>query len=218
MRLDVNTASVIKFTDKLEQISKSALPVAVRLTLNSAAFETKRLVPIVASSNFITRNKSFFRSLTIVNKAGGWDINSMQSEVGLNNTKDKVVSGLERQESGGIIKGRGLIAMDTARVSKNHNKKISGANQLRNIKLSNSRRKGTGTGFVMIKKGNKGTIFKTKSNGGKRNLIPLYSFSKGRQVSIKRSPFMEPASLKAQQRIPFLFIKEAEKQIKRHLK
>ena len=218
MRLDVNTAQVIKFTDKLEQISRSALPVAVRMTLNSAAFETKRLVPIVASSKFITRNKSFFRSLTIVNKAGGWDINSMQSEVGLNNTKDKVVSGLEKQESGGTIKGRGLIAMDTARVSKNHNKKISTANHLKNIHLSKSRKKGTGTGFVIIKKGNKGTIFKTKSSGGKRNLIPLYSFSKGRQVSIKRSPFMEPASLRAQQRIPFLFIKEAEKQIKRHLK
>lgn len=218
MQLDVNTAQVIKFTDKLDKISRSALPVAVRQTLNNAAFETKRLVPIISSGKFITRNKSFFRSLTIVNKAGGFDINTMSSEIGISNVKDKIASGLEKQEYGGTIKSRNLIAMDGARTSGNNAKSIKKINNLSNIKLNKSKKKGTGTGFVMIKKGNKGTVFATKGKGKKNSLTPIYSYSKGRSVPIKRTPFMEPASIRAQERIPFLFIKEAEKQIKKHLR
>lgn len=218
MQLDVNTAEVIRFTDKLDKLSRSALPVAVRGTLNNAAFETKKEVPNIASSKFITRNKSFFRSFTLVNKAGGFNINSMQSEVGISNVKSKIADGLEKQELGGSIRNRNLIAMDQSRVSGSHEKKIKSINRLSALTVSKGRRKGTGTGVIMIKKGNKGTIFSVKKKGKKSSLTPLYSYLKGRNVQIKKRPFMEPASEKAQNKIPAFFIKEAEKQIKKYWK
>lgn len=218
MQLDVNIAKVIQFTDKLDKVSRSALPVAVRSTLNNAAFETKKQVPLSASSVFITRNKSFFRSSTLVNKAGGFNINSMQAEVGISTQKNKIAEGLEKQETGGNIRNRNLIAMDQARVSGSHQKVIKTANRLNAIRISKTKKKGTGTGVIMIKKGNKGTVFSVKNKRGKSSLTPLYSYSKGRQVQIKKRPFMAPASEFAQKQIPNFFIQEAEKQLKKYLK
>lgn len=218
MRVEVDSKELVKFTAKLDKLHRSALPNAVRNTLNNAAFETKIEIPKTASSKFITRNKSFFKSMTLVNKARGFDINQMQSEVGISNRKDKIASGLTKQELGGNIKDRSLIAMDQARVSSNKNKIVRNSNKLNNITISKNKKKGTGTGFVMIKKGTKGTIFQTKKSGKKNNLLPLYSYSKGRSVNIKRTPFIEPSALKVQHRIPAFYVNEALKQMKKYMK
>jgi hypothetical protein len=217
MRIDVNADELVKFTSKLDKINRSALPIAVRSTLNQAAFATKKEIPIQAANNFITRNKGFFRSLTSVNKAGGFDINKMQSEVGINTSKSKVADGISKQELGGTIKDRNLIAMNQSRVSGSKDKKVRKVNNLSNIRISKTRKKGSGTGFVMLKKGTKGTIFQVKK-GKKNNLTPLYSYQKGRSVNIKRNPFIEPASIKSQNRMPAMYINEALKQIKKYMK
>ncbi|AGH07778.1 hypothetical protein CEPG_00030 [Cellulophaga phage phiSM] len=57
---NINNKEVISLTAKLERLNKSALPSAVRNTLNRAAFETKKNIPLVAASVFTTRQKSFF--------------------------------------------------------------------------------------------------------------------------------------------------------------
>lgn len=220
MRLDVNTDRVIAFTDRLESISERALPMAVKQTLNQAAFDTKKQVPITAQSLFITRNKSFFRSLTFVNMVTeSGDINKMKSEVGINSGRlPKVAEGLEAQETGGTIRDRNLIPMVQSRTSESNEKRVRKANLLKNVKISKSRRKGTGTGFIMIKKGSKGTIFSTTNRGGKRSLKPIYSYQAGRAVNVKKAPFMSMASLQSQRMLPANFIKNAERTIQRYLR
>ena len=42
MILNVNTDAVVALTNKLEKLHRSAFPVAVRSTLNSAAFDMKK--------------------------------------------------------------------------------------------------------------------------------------------------------------------------------
>lgn len=42
MQLNVNTDATVALTNKLEKLHKSAFPVAVRSTLNSAAFDMKK--------------------------------------------------------------------------------------------------------------------------------------------------------------------------------
>ena len=213
MILEVNAEAVRKVSDRLEELGKYALPNAVRNTLNSAAFDTKKRVPITASKHFTTRNKSFFRSFTLVNKAGGNNISAMRSEVGINATRQsKVAAGLEKQEFGGTIKNRNLIAMDQARTGNSADKKVKKANLLQNIKISKTRKKGSGTGFIMIKKGSKGTIFSTQ----RKKLTPIYSYQSGRGAKVHRTPFMQLSSLDAQRRIPFTYIKEGQKIIKRY--
>ena len=142
----------------------------------------------------------------------------MKSVVGINPAKNKVASGLEKQEFGGTIRDRGMIAMDPARVSGSPAKMVKKTNQLSSIKISKSRKKGTGTGYVLIKKGNKGTVFSVKKNGKKQQMTPLYSYLKNRKVNIKKSPFMLPAAQKAQIMMPNFYVKEAEKQIQKYLR
>ncbi|MBL4809315.1 MAG: hypothetical protein JKY43_04565, partial [Phycisphaerales bacterium] len=42
VEFNVNTDAVVSLTNKLEKLHKSAFPVAVRGTLNSAAFDVKQ--------------------------------------------------------------------------------------------------------------------------------------------------------------------------------
>lgn len=204
MILDVNTGNLIKYTDRLERMRNNLLPKAVRNTLNDIAFETKKEVPLVAKENFIIRNKGLFKSLIFVNKVRGLKINSMSSEVGILN-KNKISDGLAKQETGGIAQ-RGLIQMDTARISNSLERKVKQSNYLNKISLPKSRKKGSGTGFVMIQKSGKGTLFKT----GKKGLTPVYSFMKNRRIQIRKRPFIREAAERKARRIDFIFIKNAE--------
>ena len=207
MILDVNTGALIKYTDRLERMRNSLLPKAVRNTLNDIAFETKKIVPLVANENFIVRNKGIFKAFIMVNKVSSTDINSMRSEVGILN-RNKLAEGLAKQEVGGVSQ-RGLIQMDTARISNSLQRKVKSANYLNKINLPKTKKKGSGTGFVMIQKGGKGTIFKT-SGKKKQKLIPVYSFMKNRRIQIKRKPFIREAAERKSKRIDFIFIKNAE--------
>ena len=65
VKIDVNTDSLIKLTAKLENLSRSALPVAVRGTLNNAAFDVKqRTLTKSAEKNFPhLKQKRFFLKL-----------------------------------------------------------------------------------------------------------------------------------------------------------
>ena len=219
MRINVNSDEVIKFTSKLDKLHRSALPIAIRSTLNQAAFSTKKQIPIEAANNFVTRNKGFFRSLTSVNKASGFDINSMKSEVGINTSKSKLAESLSKQEMGGVIKDRNLIATNQSRVSGSKEKQVRKVNYLGNIKLPKSKKKGSGTGFVKIKAKSGMMIFSTKKGAGRKNLDKaVYSYQKGRSVSVKKNSFIEPASIKSQLRMPAMYINEALKQIKKYMK
>ena len=91
---DINTNDVIKLTNKLDELHRSALPSAVRNTLNNAAFEMKKNIPFQADKKFITRDKGFFKRMSAVNKASGFDINRMVAETGIISKDKKLAKNL----------------------------------------------------------------------------------------------------------------------------
>lgn len=141
--LNINTDAVIRHSARLEQIRKSALPSAVRGTLNDAAFDVKqRTMPAHAHTTFIKRSPNFFKANSRVEMATGNQINSMRSSVGFfsNNLRsDKgnpadnfAVKDLEQQEHGGKIAGKSFIPLDTARTG-GHASLVKPANRLTRI-------------------------------------------------------------------------------------
>ena len=145
MQINVNTKAVRNYAKKLEQLSKSALPVAIRQTLNSAAFDVKtKTMPKSATDNFVERKKTFFKATSKVEQATGFNVSSMKSTIGFKKTSGKgmgrAVEELKQQEEGGVIGGRSFIAHDKARVGKSRKKNVRPVNRttvLKNIVNSN---------------------------------------------------------------------------------
>jgi len=108
---NVNTDAAIILTAKLERLNKSAFPSAVRSSLNDASFAMKQKEILgSAKHNMKVRNPSFFRKFTGVEKAKGFNVNSMYSQVGFINTDPnpikgkKAIEGMESNEVGGTDK------------------------------------------------------------------------------------------------------------------
>lgn len=146
MILRVDSSAFKKYTKQLERISKSALPVVVRQTLNSAAFDVKtKTMPASAKESFVERSKNFLKATSKVEQAKGFNISTMKSTVGFKKTSgqgiDKAVEDLEQQESGGVIGGRSFIAHDKARVSSSRNKNVRPGNRTTAIKSPINARK-----------------------------------------------------------------------------
>jgi len=216
MAFDINTDEFIKLTVKLGNLHRAALPVAVRATLNDAAFETKALVPITASREFTIRNKSFFRAFSAVNKARGFDINSMQSEVGINASMGKdTAEGLAQQEKGGIVSGRKLVPFDAARIGGSNQRQVRKKHKLAQIKFTQpGRQRVGGINYLLIKKGSTGFLFEIM----KTKLKPLYFWRDDRKSKVEKSPFMAPASMIARNKIPGFYKRNAERQFNRVLR
>lgn len=216
MKLNVNTDASIQLTARLEKLSKSAFPSAVRNTLNETAFKTKSLVPKKASQNFTIRQKNLFTRFVLVDKAQGFNVNQMSSKVGIDaNTKSKLAEGLEKQEKGGVIQGSKLIAHDKARVSGSSKKKVRKGNY--KSVVSNVSKKGKrikGSKYVMIGKGSKRTIFEVKN----KKLNPLYNVRNTDKSRVKSRPFMLPSARLAASKMEDVYKKQAEFQFKKHLK
>lgn len=143
MILNINTDAVIRHSARLEQLRKSALPSAVRGTLNDLAFDVKqRTMPAHAHTEFVKRSPNFFKANSRVEMATGNQINSMHSTVGFfsNNLRsDKgnpadnyAVKDLEQQEHGGKIAGKSFIPLDTARTG-GYSTLVKPANRLTRI-------------------------------------------------------------------------------------
>ena len=112
MKFNVDTNEVIVFTNKLEKLSKSAFPNAVRGTLNGLGFDVKKnTMPEVAEKTFVTRRKNFLKASSRVEMARGFSLNSMETKVGFVPFKgpNEAVQDLEQQEHGGKIGGRSLL-------------------------------------------------------------------------------------------------------------
>jgi hypothetical protein len=245
---DVNTEASIQLTAKLGKLHKSAFPVAVRGTLNDAAFKTKKLIPKAANSKFTTRQKNLFNSFTTVEKSPNtFDLRKMKSKVGIKNTTtrtDKLTDGLVAQETGGTIKGRKLVPLDSSRTGENRSSKISKMNRFNNFQKKTPRRKinsgpGTkksrfvrhvmsaameGANHVTISEGGKGIMYRIdsvkrlKTRKIKLKIKPIYYFRNTRKSNITKTPFIEPSAKIVTKKIPQLYKIQAERQFKRLLK
>jgi hypothetical protein len=216
---NVNMDSVIGLSAKLERINRSAFPVAVRQTLNDAAFKTKNMVPKVAAQKFTTRQRNFFRAFSTVQKASGYRVNGMMAVAGINANKgDKIAEGLEKQETGGTIEGSKLIPHDKGRISGSFNKKVKRANYLNNIKISTPKNKRKGSKYILIKKGGKGTVFEIKRLKTKTKLTPIYVYRRSNKSRVQKAPFMAPSAMFARSKMTAFFVANAEYQFKRAMK
>jgi hypothetical protein len=217
MRLDVNTDAAIIFTAKLEKLHRSAFPSAVRNTLNDAAFETKKLVPKKANEKMTIRQKNVFSKFTVIDKAKGFDIRRMSSVVGIDGrSKSKLADGLEKQETGGNVTSRKLIAHDMGRISGSYSKKLKAKNQFSKIgSIAGPGKRKKGSKYIMIKKSSaKGTVFEVSG----KKLTPIFSYRKSKISKLKARPFMKPSAVQASKKIESIYKNNAEFQFKKHLK
>lgn len=243
MELNINTDELVIFTNKLERLHKSALPIAIRGALNNAAFDVKQRTMLKTSKDdFVNRQPNFFKATSKVKAASGFDMGSMQSEVGFTDTglkgeKNFSVKDLEQQERGGTISGRSFIPLKTARGSNSDSKPVRPSNRIsdkKNLKKISDAKGSTwsvraiktavhvGVGGFMLATGGKGPqktgqLWRVKSierSGGRTRfkVDKLYSFSKTRKVTVHKTNFMKRASLWSASNLEKFFIEQAERQ------
>jgi len=238
MEFNVDTDEVIIHTNKLEKLSKSAFPNAVRGTLNGLAFDVKKnTMPEVVEKTFISRRKNFFKASSRVEMARGFAVQSMESKIGFVpfNGTNEAVQDLEQQEHGGKIGGRSFIPTDKARVSRSGKRSVRGPNRMGRIKniVNVSKTRGTSDGQKLIRSVliagigghvlTKDTLFRVKSIKKKKGRInfkldSLYSYKKGRSVRVKATHFMKKATEKTMKKATDIYIKEAERQFEKVLR
>lgn len=237
--LNVNTDAAVKLTRKLERMHRSDFPLAVRGTLNSAAFDVKQsTMPASARRNFVQRKANFFKATSRTKKAEGFHVNAMSAMTGFQGNQ-QAVRDLEEQEFGGKIEGRSFIPMDPARISGNPNKTIRANARLSRIKLQDAR-KGKTRGrnrqerFVKaaVKAGKGGFVIgnfspsilwridniRRDGRNMKIRKTPLYTFEKGRSVRVQRTAFMSEAARKTAAKLPSFYEKEAKRRFEKALR
>ncbi|MFN0254514.1 hypothetical protein [Pedobacter ureilyticus] len=208
--LDVNTSAVIRHTERLERLNRSAFPVAVRQTLNDAAFDVKnRTLNKSADKNFTRRSPNFFKTFSKVEKAIGFNVNSMRSIVGMSaNGKQSAktaINNMEKQEQGGRIKEGAAYLKDTrggnnAKTVRKSAYFASGRKLKKPRGGRNAKSQFIANAFMSKKQGAK---FSVKTNEG-RYLIQITSIrrSKNGEIKIKSRALMKerrlkPANIKA---------------------
>lgn len=222
---DIDNDAFVILTNKMEQMHRSVLPNAIRGTLNGLALDVKKnTMPAQSSKDFVNREKNFFKANSTVNFARGFDIDQMSSMIGFRG-KGQAIEDLEKQEHGGKIKGRSFIATDSARVSKNRNRKVSTKNQIRKIRnvvrtgQNNTLPKAVhqaGVGNHVLH-GN--MLFRIDSINGRRfKLKAIYSYRKGRSVDVNATHFMEKSTMRTAKKAPEIYKKEAERQFSRYFR
>lgn len=240
MQFNVDTNAVIKFTNELEKLNHSAFPNAVRGTLNGLALDVKkRTMPLMVEKEFTQRRKTFFKANSRVEFARGFNLNTMQSEVGFIDYKAKgnrkAIDELEQQEHGGKIKDRELIPLDKARISGSRAKNVRTKNRLKGktiIKVSGQPGRNYKHKFhnAIIRAGIGGYIQGTKvvsrvkniqkvRNGRFRwkfDLENLYFVNNKKTIDIEKTNFMRKASEMSLKKGNEIYFKEAERQFDRH--
>jgi hypothetical protein len=245
VQLKINSSATIKLTSKLEVMNRSALPVAVRTALNSAAFDVKqRTMPASAKRNFIQRKPSFFQANSKVQQAQGFDIKTMKATVGFQpkSGTDKSVDDLQQQEHGGEIGGRAFIALKQARTGLSWAKPVrSGARiaDIRNTVIDSANAPGANDKEKFIKSaihaGKGGNVIGNRVTGGNKimfkirsiirkdgdtivNATPMDAVKRGRKVRPRATNFMKEASLESAQKLEQFYITSATKQINKLMK
>jgi hypothetical protein len=209
---DINSDELVRYTNKLEKLHKSALPIAVRSTLNNLAFKGRSSSIRKFKKNFIDRTSDrFIRSHNIANKSKNtFNINEMETSFGIEKGKSRSGDKLEIQEKGGTIPGRD-IPIDTVRVGGARKAKIK-----RSLykKLYKNKKRG------IIYKSGESKIFKTKDRllrvkrGSKWDT--LYVFN--RDVKLKSKPFISFGGKEAAKHIEKFYVKNAIKRIEKYKK
>lgn len=237
MQIKVDTSSMDRHAQKLKEISRSAFPSAVRQTLNDAVYDVKTNTMLDQSRrDFVNRQDNFFKANSSFEKAEGSKISSMKSTIGffeksLKGQNNRAVKDLEDQETGGSIEKKSFIPMATARTSASVRSLVRPNARLAKIK---NVVKASQMGFsnpksnfiVAAHKAGKGGYFISKNTLWRVNklnptkssdlgLTPLYNYKTNRSVRVGATHFMREASFKTAGKLDVMFLKNAERQIKK---
>lgn len=239
LQLNINSDAIVRFTDKLERLHRSDLPIAIRDTLNNAAFDVKqKTMPATSKRTFTNRHPNFFKSTSRVTKATGFDVRSMKSMVGFVGNQ-QAVRDLEAQEHGGKIGGRAFIPVDTARAGGSRRNMVESVNRMKRIrsrKIIDTKNSSAGTaaarfgssirlarkgGLILAEYKGKRILWRvnsrTKTEGGNYKLTALYTYKEGRDVRVSGTDFMRTASLRSGAKMEEFFIKQASARIKKRM-
>lgn len=242
---NVNMKSVVIHANRLEKLRKSALPNAIRGTLNSMAFDVKqKTMPVSANKHFTTRKPNFFKANSKVFMARGTDVKTMRSVVAFTpitaSYNNEAVRELEQQEYSGVIDKRSFIPTTQARSGQVNQGQVLPSNRLRTIKniVFSTKSRGRNkqeqfiraaikagkNGFVVGNVGATQSLFKilsVKKDGGQTMVRKklLYSYKSGRSVKIKKAThFMQEASRITHEKVRRFFLLEARRQYNRVFK
>lgn len=218
----------MQYEKKLTSLKRSAFPTAIRNTLNDAAFEMKKdHLHTSAAKNFKhTRSKNFFKRFSGVNKATGWDINKMQSTIGLLDmgvkTAKTAIENMDKHEKGGGV-NNGAIYLNDSRTSKNFGRLVRKVNYFKKGSVVKGKGSFVAKAYkskdleIPMKHG-KFLIQVTnirRSKKGKLKITSKLLMKERKNVKIKPNHFVMLAGQRTQRDIPSNFKKNAEKQIKR---
>jgi len=235
--LNVDTNEVIKFTNSLEKLNRSAFPNAVRNALNSAAFDVKkRTLQISADRNFTKRQPNFFKANSRVFMATGFDIERMEAIIGMIDLggTNYAVDDLEQQEFGGKIGGKSFIPLDPSRTGKSYSRLVQKKNRLSGIRNVISTRNSSGSNsrqrfikaaaFAKVNSyilSDRGILFRKNSEKrirGRFDLTALYSYKSNRSITVKATHFMKEAAEQSGQRLPKFYMVAANREFKKVFK
>lgn len=241
MKFNINTDAVVRFTNALEKMHRSALPTAIRGTLNKAVYDVKtNTMPKKTDDVFAKRQPNFFKANSRFENATGFNVNQMKAQIGfieggLKGGNNYSVKDLEEQEYGGSIDKRSFIPLPAARIGNNKNKNVRLSARLSKIKkiidVKNSTVKNKKSRFVeaVVFAGKGGFVLSGKTlwridslkkiNGKSiYKKTALYSFRKGRSVNVNQTHFMRDSSLESAKKMDDFFIAEAKRQIQKFAK
>lgn len=219
MNVVLDTSEFKEYESQLRAMSRSAFPLAVRGTLNDAAKNMKigGAIQEEFDENFTVRRRTFIKAFTgYSNCSNTFDINQMKSEAGVYKGKkdQKVGEDLQLQEFGGRLNDRAVPTAKT-RLGESMLKIQKGSLFYRRFK--NAKR----TGAVIMGTDELGVIMKTKdgrivrkTKDGEVDKWETLYVAKG-NYKINKEPFIYPAALSTQRLMPSMFIKNADKRLKK---
>lgn len=168
---------VKNMVDRLNQVSRSGLPIVARNTVNDLAFNAREAMQDEIRNNFTNRNKWTAGSVK-VKKATQYHIEDVESRVG--STEDY----MRIQHYGGHVKANKSnkpIAMLSARVGKSSQKTPKKQYRMSNLKLG-------GKLFYTKNTGKAGIFLKLRN----RKIQKLWDLSNP-EVNIKKTSWMDDA-------------------------
>lgn len=241
IRLDIDSREVVKNTARMERVRKTAIPNAVRNTLNNAAFDVKQnTMPARAAATFEKRQPNFFRANSRVEKASGNDIMRMQSVVGFKplSGTNHAVDDLEQQEHGGNIGGRSYVPLPKARAGNSWNKNVRRSARISDVRkkvvdANDSKGKNDKEKYTRaaIHAGKGGWVLGNKVNGkGNRMLyqirsivrrgkhmkiksVAMHALKKGRHVNPAATHFMQKATEQTGKKLETFYIKNIQREL-----
>ena len=110
-----DTSELLALSKALDDTDRAALPVSIRSTLNDLGFNTRTIIPYTAMQRMNIRRPAFFRRFTRVDKAVGFDVETMQCQVGIILGQPSATRGMAVQERGATITNRGEAPTVAAR-------------------------------------------------------------------------------------------------------